>query len=103
MTTADENGGADGAGGVRFELFTSAFCGPCHHTRAVVAEATRLIPGATMVEHDVAHETDLAESLDIRSTPTVIVRDAQGAEAFRAGGVPNVAQVLVAAERALHG
>jgi protein-disulfide isomerase len=103
MTTADETAATDGAGGVRFELFTSAFCGPCHHTRAVVTEATRLIPGATMVEHDVAHETDLAESLDIRSTPTVIVRDAQGAEAFRAGGVPNVAQVLVAAERALHG
>lgn len=86
---------------VQFELFTSAFCGPCHHTRAVVTEAVRLIPGATMVEHDVAHETDLAESLDIRSTPTVVVRGADGAEAFRAGGIPSVAQVLVAAERAL--
>jgi hypothetical protein len=87
---------------VQFELFTSAFCGPCHHARAVITEAARLIPGATMVEHDVAHETDLAESLDIRSTPTVIVRDADGTETFRAGGVPNVAQALVAAERALH-
>lgn len=86
---------------VQFELFTSAFCGPCHHTRAVVAEAVRLIPGATMVEHDVAHETDLAESLDIRTTPTVLVRGADGAEAFRAAGAPNLAQVLVAAERAL--
>jgi thioredoxin 1 len=86
---------------VQFELFTSAFCGPCHHTRAVVTEAVRLIPGATMVEHDVAHETDLAESLDIRSTPTVLVRSADGVEAFRAGGIPSVAQVLVAAERAL--
>jgi thioredoxin 1 len=86
---------------VQFELFTSAFCGPCHHTRAVVAEAVRLIPGATMVEHDVAHETDLAESLDIRTTPTVVVRGTDGVEAFRAGGAPNLAQVLVAAERAL--
>lgn len=89
--------------GVQFELFTSAFCGPCHHARAVVAEALRLIPGSTMVEHDVAHETDLAESLDIRSTPTVIVRAADGVEVFRAAGVPSVAQVLVAADRALHG
>jgi len=86
---------------VQFELFTSAFCGPCHHTRAVLTEAARLIPGATMVEHDVAHETDLAESLDIRTTPTVIVRDVDGAETFRSGGVPKLAQVLVAAGRAL--
>ncbi|MFI6423460.1 thioredoxin family protein [Promicromonospora sp. NPDC050880] len=86
---------------VQFELFTSAFCGPCHHTRAVLAEAVRIVPGATMVEHDVAHEAGLAESLDIRSTPMVLVRDADGAEVFRAAGAPTVAQVLVAAERAL--
>ena len=86
---------------VQFELFTSAFCGPCHHARAVVTEAARLIPGATMVEHDVAHETDLAESLDIRSTPTVLIRDGDGLEAFRAGAVPSVAHVLVAADRVL--
>ena len=88
---------------VQFELFTSAFCGPCHHARAVVTEAVRLVPGATMVERDVVDETELAESLDIRSTPTVVVRGAGGTEAFRAAGVPTVAQVLVAADRVLSG
>ncbi|MCP2264576.1 thioredoxin family protein [Promicromonospora thailandica] len=86
---------------VQFEIFTSAFCGPCHHARAAVTEAVRLIPGATMVEHDVVHEAHLAESLDIRSTPTVLVRGADGAEVFRAAGAPTVPQVLAAAGRAL--
>ena len=26
------------------ELYTSAFCGPCHATRAVLADAARLVP-----------------------------------------------------------
>ncbi len=86
---------------MRFELFSSAFCGPCHHARAVLDEATRLIPGSRLVEHDVVCEAALAERCDIRSTPTVIVRDAAGRQAFRASGVPTLAQALAAAARAV--
>ena len=82
-------------------LFTSAFCGLCMATRAVLAEAARLVPQAAVVEKDVVrYETD-AEAHGIRSTPTVIVTDASGTEVFRAEGVPTLNQVLVAAAKAV--
>lgn len=84
-------------------LVTSAFCGACARTRSVISEATRYLPDATVTEIDVARDPDAAEALDIRFTPTVIVRDASGAEVFRAEGVPTVPQVLTAAVRALPG
>ena len=82
-------------------LVTSAFCGACARTRSVLAEASRYLPDATVTEIDVARDPDTAEALDIRFTPTVIVRDGSGAEVFRAEGVPTVPQVLTAAVRAL--
>jgi len=82
-------------------LVTSAFCGACSRTRAVVADAVRYLPDATVTEIDVAAEPDAAEALDIRFTPTVIIRDAAGTEVFRAEGVPTVPQVLTAAVKAL--
>lgn len=82
-------------------LVTSAFCGACSRTRTVVADAVRYLPDATVREIDVASEPDAAEALDIRFTPTVIIRDAEGTEVFRAEGVPTVPQVLTAAVKAL--
>lgn len=82
-------------------LVSSAFCGACSRTRSVLSEAARYLPGATVSEIDVAHDPDTAESLDIRATPTVIIRDDAGDEVFRAEGVPTVPQVLTAALRAL--
>ncbi|MFK0402084.1 glutaredoxin family protein [Microbacterium sp. NPDC090225] len=82
-------------------LVTSAFCGACARTRAVLADAVRFLPDATVTEIDVARDPDAAESLDIRFTPTVIIRAASGETVFRAEGVPTVPQVLTAAVRAL--
>ncbi len=82
-------------------LVTSAFCGACSRTRSVVADAVRYLPDAAVTEIDVAREPDAAEALDIRFTPTVIIRDDSGAEVFRAEGVPTVPQVLTAAVKAL--
>lgn len=82
-------------------LVTSAFCGACARTRSVLAEATRYLPDATVTEIDVARDPDAAEALDIRFTPTVIIRDAAGVQVFRAEGVPTVPQVLTAAVKAL--
>ena len=82
-------------------LVTSAFCGACARTRAVIADAARFLPDATVTEIDVAADPDAAEALDIRFTPTVIVRDAAGVQTFRAEGVPTVPQMLAAAVSAL--
>jgi hypothetical protein len=82
-------------------LYTSAFCEPCMQTRAVLAEASRLVPAAKVTEFDVARETERAEADSIRITPTVIVSTADGREVFRAEGVPTLQQVLVAAAKAV--
>ncbi len=82
-------------------FFSSAFCEPCMQTRAVLAEAARLVPQATVRELDVARDVAEAEAEGIRTTPTVIVKNAAGTEVLRAVGVPTLAQVLVAAAKAL--
>lgn len=87
--------------GASFELFSTSFCGACRRTRAVLDRVAALVPAVTITEHDVARVPDLAEARGIEATPTVIVRDATGAEVLRASGVPTVDQLLVAAARAL--
>jgi len=82
-------------------LVSSSFCGACSRTRSVLAGAARFLAGATVTEIDVARDPDAAEVMDIRVTPTVVIRDDAGAEVFRAEGVPTVPQVLAAAVRAL--
>jgi thiol-disulfide isomerase/thioredoxin len=82
-------------------LVSSSFCGACSRTRSVLADAARFLEGATVTEIDVARDPDAAEAMDIRVTPTVVIRDDAGAEVFRAEGVPTVPQVLAAAVRAL--
>jgi len=70
-------------------------------TRAVLAEAARLVPGISVTERDVARASTAAEEDRIQVTPTVIVSTASGDEVFRAEGVPTLQQVLVAAAKAL--
>jgi len=86
---------------VRLTLYTSAFCEPCMQTRAVLAEAARLVPQVTVTELDVARNMESAEADRIRVTPTVIVSTPAGDEVFRAEGVPTLQQVLVAAAKAV--
>ncbi len=81
---------------MRLDFYSSAFCGSCSATRAVLARVSELVPAARIVERDVARFPDEAEAERIRSTPTVIVRDDSGAEVFRAEGAPTVPQVLAA-------
>jgi len=82
-------------------LFSSSFCEPCAQTRAVLAEVERMVPQAKVVEFDVARDNAEAEANGIRSTPTVLVRTADGTEVFRAVGAPTLDQVLIAAAKAL--
>ena len=82
-------------------FFSSAFCDPCIQTRSVLEQVSRLVPAAVIAELDVAAESAEAERAGVRSTPTVIVLDAEHKEVFRAEGVPTVNQVLVALAKAV--
>ena len=82
------------------DLYTSAFCEPCMITRSVLGEAGKLVSAMNLVEHDIVKHESEAERLGIRSTPTVIISDGNGAEVFRAEGIPSLNQVLVALAKA---
>ncbi|MGO1543626.1 MAG: thioredoxin family protein [Gulosibacter sp.] len=86
---------------MEFELISSSFCGACSQTRAVLEHVTRMLPTASLRERNVADDPTLITELDLRSTPTVIVRDQDGGEFLRAEGVPSIQHLLVAAERAM--
>ena len=55
------------------DFYTSTFCEPCMITRAVLAEAGRLVSAMNLVEHDIVREETEARAQRIRSTPTVII------------------------------
>lgn len=87
--------------GMIVDLYTSAFCVPCHRARAVLDEAAALVPAAIVTDRDVALRADEAEVAGIRMTPTTIIRTDAGAEVFRAEGVPTLNQLLTAMARAV--
>ena len=82
-------------------FFSSAFCDPCIQTRAVLDQASKLVPALKIADLDIAAHADEAERADIRSTPTVIVLDDDGAEVVRAEGAPSLDQVLMALAKAI--
>ncbi len=86
---------------MRLDLYTSAFCDPCHRARDVVAEAQRLVPALEVTERDVAAHQALAADLGISRTPTTIIFGADGAELLRASGVPTLPRLLTALAQAL--
>lgn len=86
---------------MNLDFYSSAFCDPCIQTRAVLDEVAKLVPAAVIRELDVARDNESAAEEGIRSTPTLIVRTDDGAEVFRAEGVPSLNQVLVALTKAL--
>ncbi|MET4051346.1 thioredoxin 1 [Frigoribacterium sp. PvP054] len=79
---------------MKLELYTSAFCGPCHAARAVVAEARALVPSLVVDEADVAARPEQAERRDVRSTPTLVVTRDDGEVVFRSPGVPTLDRLL---------
>jgi thiol-disulfide isomerase/thioredoxin len=85
---------------VNVDFYTSTFCEPCMITRSVLAEAGRLVSTMSLVEHDIVRDEGEAERQRIRSTPTVIISSTDGAEVFRAEGIPSLNQVLVALAKA---
>ncbi|MCU1346885.1 MAG: thioredoxin [Acidimicrobiia bacterium] len=86
---------------VRFELYSSSFCGACARTRELLRTATGVLTASSLQEYDIAFSPDRAEAEGILATPTVIVRDGLGKEVFRATGVPTLGQVFGAAALAV--
>ena len=70
-------------------------------TRGVLLEVAALVPAANIAELDVVRDAAEAERAGIRVTPTVVIVTDDGAEVFRAEGVPTVNQVLVALAKAV--
>jgi len=86
---------------VKLLFFSSAFCDPCIHTRAVLEKVGELVPAATILELDIARDEAEAKRAGIMSTPTVVVVGEDNVEVFRAEGVPTLNQVLTALAQAL--
>ncbi len=82
-------------------FFSSAFCDPCIHTRAVLEKVGQLVPAATILELDIAREEAEAKRAGIVSTPTVGLGGEDNVEVFRAEGVPTINQVLTALAQAI--
>jgi thiol-disulfide isomerase/thioredoxin len=81
--------------------FSTAFCAPCRATRRVLAEVAAMVPGVAHVEIDAEAHLALVRALEIESTPTTLVLDADGRVVRRAAGVPRKADVIAALGEAI--
>jgi thiol-disulfide isomerase/thioredoxin len=81
--------------------FSTAFCAPCRSTRTLLAHVAGQVPGVVHVDVDAERHLDLVRRLDVRSTPTTLVLDAQAREVARATGAPRKADVEAVLHNAL--
>ncbi len=75
-----------------FVQLSSAFCGVCRACRLVLERVVATSEGVRFIDLDVADHPDLAERLDVRSTPTVVLLGADGTVVRRMVGAPRLAQ-----------
>ena len=68
--------------------FSTTFCTPCRHTRALLSDLAARTEGLAHVELDVTDRPEVATSLGVLRTPTTLALDPAGAELLRVGGVP---------------
>jgi thiol-disulfide isomerase/thioredoxin len=74
--------------------FSSAFCTPCRATRTLLSQVITDYPGINYIEVDAESNLELVRELNIKSTPTTLVLDANGAELSRAIGAPKRSDVI---------
>lgn len=82
------------------ELYTSAFCAPCHAMRVRMRRAEELVPGLVIEEIDALGSDPRPAAENILSTPTLIVRGTDGVETGRLSGaapLPHILAVLATA------
>ncbi len=80
--------------------FSSAFCAPCRATRRVLADVAAQVDGVRHIEVDAESHLELVRELGVLKTPTTLVLDSRGHEAFRAAGQPTATAVLAALQSA---
>jgi thiol-disulfide isomerase/thioredoxin len=73
--------------------FSSVFCSPCRATRILLEDITKNVPDVKHVDIDAESHLELVRKLNILSTPTTLILDADGVEIGRAVGVPKRDQV----------
>lgn len=82
---------------------SSAFCAPCRAARSVAARVADTADGVAHVDLDVAGHEVLAEALDVRTTPVLLVLDGTGRTVARTDAVPRLAWLRAAVEVAVAG
>jgi thiol-disulfide isomerase/thioredoxin len=73
--------------------FSTAFCGPCRATRALLTDVSSRHDDVEFVEIDAESHLELVRQLDVLRTPTVFVLDREGAIVRRASGQPKRDQI----------
>ena len=86
---------ADGERVLLLQL-SSPVCAPCRRTAALLTEFRSRQPRVVHHEVDVAERPDVARTLDVLRTPTVVAFDRSGAELLRVSGVPRAADLEAA-------
>ncbi|MHA6779944.1 thioredoxin family protein [Pseudonocardia saturnea] len=80
---------------------SSPICTPCRRTAEVLGGWTAGRPDIAHREIDVAEQPDVARTLGVMRTPTVVAFDRAGTELLRVSGVPRVTDLESALEPAL--
>jgi thiol-disulfide isomerase/thioredoxin len=73
--------------------FSAVWCGPCEGVRRVVDQVCAELPGVEHVEIDMDANPEAARRLSVLSLPTTFIFDAEGAQRYRASGVPTAADL----------
>lgn len=81
-------------GPVTLVQFSTTFCAPCRHARAVLANLAERTDGLRYVDLDVTDQPKVARSLGVLRTPTTVAFAASGQELLRVSGVPRADQLL---------
>jgi len=80
---------------------SSPVCAPCRQTAAVLDRLAAETPGLVHAELDVAEHPEVAQTLSVLRTPTVVAFDRSGAELLRVSGVPRASELASALAPAL--
>jgi thiol-disulfide isomerase/thioredoxin len=90
--TATELGAALGSRATLVQ-FSTAFCGPCRATRALLTDVSSRLDDVEFVEIDAESHLELVRHLDVVRTPTVFVLNRDGDIVRRASGQPKRDQI----------
>jgi thiol-disulfide isomerase/thioredoxin len=80
---------------------SSPVCTPCRQAAAVLDKLVADTPGLVHAELDVAEHPDVARTLGVMRTPTVVAFDRAGVELLRVSGVPRTPELASALAPAL--